>query len=192
VGLSRSRKDVAKTLAEAASLPGDHYSVCNHCGNMAIAMTPSPRRLRSLCPHCQDRQSLSPSELAARLRSLGMLKRDDEQSLEMLLALADAARLRLVCQACGSGGLDVEREPDDEWEASGKACAACGAAIPSERLELFPASDLCAACQARVDQGQTPDQHDDYCPHCGTRMIVRQRRGSGIAGYAMICPACGR
>ncbi len=121
-----------------------------------------------------------------------MLKRDDQGDLDFLLQLASAARLRLLCPACGSGGLDFEPEPADDWGSGAKACAACGAAIPAERLELFPDSDLCAACQQQVDRGQSPDQHDDYCPRCGTRMTVRQRRGSGIAGYEMICPACRR
>lgn len=160
--------------------------------NMAIAMTASTGRLRSLCPHCGYRESLSPVELAGRLRALGMLKRDDQQSSEILLALAGAARLRLTCGQCGSGGLDFQPEADDEWGAAGKPCAACGAIIPAERVELFPESDLCAACQARVDRGQSPDQHDDYCPRCGTRMVVRQRTGSGLTGYAMVCPACRR
>ncbi len=121
-----------------------------------------------------------------------MLKRDDQGDMDFLLQLANAARLRLVCPACGSGGLDLEPDQDDDWDGAVKACAACGAAIPTERLELFPDSDLCAACQHQVDHGQTPDQHDDFCPRCGSRMIVRQRRASGLAAYEMICPACRR
>jgi predicted RNA-binding Zn-ribbon protein involved in translation (DUF1610 family) len=121
-----------------------------------------------------------------------MLKREDQRDVAYLLQLAKAARERLLCSACGGGGLSVELAPDDEWERPAKPCAACGTAIPVERLELFPDSELCAACQQRVDRGQTPDQHDDYCPRCGTRMTVRQRRGSGVAGYEMICPTCRR
>jgi predicted RNA-binding Zn-ribbon protein involved in translation (DUF1610 family) len=121
-----------------------------------------------------------------------MLKRDQQGGLDILLQLASAARLRLLCPVCGSGGLDFEPEAGDDWDTPAKACAACGAAIPAERLELFPDSDLCAACQQRVDRGQSPDQHDDYCPRCGARMTLRPRRGSGIAGYEMICPSCRR
>jgi len=136
---------------------------------------------------------LSEFELQSRLRKLGMLKREDQRDLDLLLQLARAARERLFCPACGGGCLTVELAPaEDDWGMPAKPCAACGAIIPSERLELFPESELCAACQQRIDRGQTPDQHDDFCPHCGTRMTVRQRRGSGIAGYELICPACRR
>jgi DnaK suppressor protein len=145
-----------------------------------------------VCPHCGNVESLSEFEVASQLRALGMLRRDDQQSLEFLLQLAGSARERLLCSACGGRGATIEPAPDDEWGSTSNACTACGATIPAERLELFPESDLCAACQSRVDRGQTPDQHDDYCPHCGTRMTVRQRRGSGIAGYELICPACRR
>src|SRR4029453_4903050 len=112
--------------------------------------------------------------------------------MEFLLQLASAARLRLLCPACGGGGLDVEPDLDDEWGGTQKSCVACGARIPVERLEIFPYSELCASCQQHVDRGQAPDQHDDYCPRCGTRMIVRQRRGSGITAYEQFCPACRR
>ena len=160
-------------------------------------MPAQPIRLRSVCPHCDHCESLSELDLQSRLRKLGMLKRagedSDQRDIAYLLQLAQAARERLLCHACGSGGLTIEPAPDDdEWGAPAKPCAACGAMIPSERLELFPESELCAACQQRIDRGQTPDAHDDFCPRCGTRMTVRQRRGSGIAGYEMICPACRR
>lgn len=122
-----------------------------------------------------------------------MLKRDDARDVEFLLQLAKGATGRILCSSCGSGGVTVAiAEERDDWDAPSKLCAACGAKIPPERLELFPQSDLCAACQQRIDRGGSPDQHDDYCPRCGSRMIVRQRRGSGIAGYEMICPDCRR
>jgi DNA-directed RNA polymerase subunit RPC12/RpoP len=150
-------------------------------------------RFEAICVRCDNRERLDPLELIARLRKLGMLKRGDNADGQYLLQLAAAARDRLLCSACGGSGLSVQFAADrDEFESPSRPCAACGAAIPAERLELFPESELCAACQQRVDRGQSPDQHDDYCPRCGTRMVVRQRRGSGIAGYEMICPSCNR
>jgi predicted RNA-binding Zn-ribbon protein involved in translation (DUF1610 family) len=122
-----------------------------------------------------------------------MLKRDDAREPELLLQLARAAAAQLLCDTCGSGGVNTEFASDaDEWDLPTKDCAACGAKIPLERLELFPDIDLCAACQQQTERGQTPDAHDDYCPRCGTRMIVRPRRGSGLAGYEQTCPACRR
>jgi DNA-directed RNA polymerase subunit M/transcription elongation factor TFIIS len=150
-------------------------------------------RFEALCVRCGNRERLDPLELIARLRKLGMLKRGDDADGQYLLQLAAAARDRLLCSACGRHGVSVQLAEDrDEFESPSRPCAACGASIPVERLELFPDSELCAACQQRVDRGQTPDQHDDYCPRCGTRMVVRERRGSGLAGYELICPECRR
>jgi predicted RNA-binding Zn-ribbon protein involved in translation (DUF1610 family) len=155
-------------------------------------------RLAWRCPHCAAEERLDVRELAGRLRTLGMLKREDEREADFLLQLARAAGTRLLCTACGCGGVKVEIADDeiaddhDEWEPRSTPCAACGAKIPPERLALFPESDLCAACQARIDQGQSPDRHDDFCPRCGSRMVVRQRRSRGIAGYEQVCPDCGR
>ncbi|MEX2173645.1 MAG: TraR/DksA C4-type zinc finger protein [Pirellulaceae bacterium] len=154
-------------------------------------MPAKPIRLLATCPHCNYEQRLDLAELVARLRSLGMLKRDELLAADFVLQLAAASRSRLFCAQCGSGGLRFEPAgDDDEWETPAKPCSACGSSIPIERLELFPESELCAACQQRIDRGQSPDRHDDFCPRCGTRMTVRQRRGSGIVGYEQVCPAC--
>jgi hypothetical protein len=156
-------------------------------------MTRGPERLRISCPHCSAEERVDRAELAARLRRLGMLKRDDERDVRYLLQLAKGSRAGIECSTCGSGGVKVDlAEAADEWDGPRRACAACGAAIPPERLQLLPDAELCAACQQRIDGGQSPDQHDDFCPRCGTRMTVRPRRGRGIAGYEMICPACRR
>jgi DNA-directed RNA polymerase subunit M/transcription elongation factor TFIIS len=156
-------------------------------------VTALPLRVEASCGRCGFVERLDMLELVARLRRLGMLKRGDDLEPQFLLEIAAAARERLTCSSCGRGGVLVQLADErDEFEPASRPCAACGAAIPAERLELFPDSELCASCQQRIDRGQTPDQHDDYCPRCGTRMVVRQRRGSGIAGYEMSCPACRR
>ena len=150
-------------------------------------------RIEWTCPYCGSQERLDAAELSARLRRLGMLKRDDQRDPVFLVQLAATQNPRLVCFSCGRGGVKVDLADDrDEWDLPTKPCAACGQPLPPERLELFPESELCAACQQRVDRGGSPDQHDDYCPRCGTRMVVRQRRGSGIAAYEMICPDCRR
>jgi predicted RNA-binding Zn-ribbon protein involved in translation (DUF1610 family) len=154
-------------------------------------LTALPHRVEASCGRCGFVERLDALDLVARLRRLGMLKRGEDVEPQFLLEISAAVRERLKCSSCGLGGVLVQLADErDEFEPASRPCAACGAAIPAERLELFPASELCAACQQRVDRGQTPDQHDDYCPRCGTRMVVRQRRGSGIAGYEMSCPSC--
>jgi DNA-directed RNA polymerase subunit RPC12/RpoP len=150
------------------------------------------REFEQRCSHCGHSTRLDAMELAAQLRSLGMLKRDDDREPEFLLQLASVASGKLTCASCGSGVKISLADDADEWNLPRKDCAACGTRIPPERIAIYPDMDLCAACQAKAERGQTPDVHDDYCPRCGTRMVVRQRRGSGIAAYEQVCPACRR
>jgi hypothetical protein len=149
-------------------------------------------RLVKQCPQCGDERTLTLEGLAQELRGLGMLKRTDDWNETWGLALAAAARERLLCNQCGAGGVVVSPAPDDEWDLLARPCAACGSPIPGERVALYPDTTLCARCQESVEAGRTPDGHDDFCPHCGERMTVRMKRGSGIARYEQICPACRR
>ena len=159
-------------------------------------MPAPPIRYCGRCAYCGHTEQLSQGQVVDRLRGLGMLKRenrgDTKGDANLLLQLADAARQQLTCSQCGKGGLRIELASDDGWDAPSKACAACGAAIPPERAELFPNSDLCAACQSRVEQGQSPDKHDEFCPRCGSRMIAAQRGRAGVSRYEMVCPDCRR
>lgn len=59
---------------------------------------------------------MSLPDLAAHLRTLGMLKRDDAREPELLLQLANASADRMRCDACGRGGVSVELADEaDEW-----------------------------------------------------------------------------
>ena len=155
-------------------------------------MPAPPIRFCGRCVYCGRAEQLTQVQVVDRLRGLGMLKREDKRDANLLLQLAHAARQQLTCSQCGKGGLRIELAADDDWDAPRKACSACGAPFPPERLELFPDSDLCAACQQRVERGQSPDKHDEFCSRCGSRMIVRQRGGAGISRYEMVCPDCRR
>lgn len=149
--------------------------------------------IRWNCQHCDWEERTGTSGLASKLRLAGLLKREDERDLAVLLELAAGARARIACPECGSLGLSAKAlDEEDEWGTPVKKCAACAATIPPERVELFPAAELCAACQKRIDAGGSPDAHDDFCPHCGTRMVVRQKRSSGLTRYEQVCPACKR
>lgn len=150
-------------------------------------------RLVERCAQCSDERTLSLEGLAQQLRALGMLKRTEDWNESLGLALAAAARDRLQCKNCGASGVIVEPAADeDEWDLPAKPCAACGSLIPGERVALYPDTTLCARCQESVERGRTPDGHDDFCPRCGERMTVRLKRGSGVARYEQVCPACRR
>ena len=147
------------------------------------------------CPACRQTEQLSSDVLVSRLQSAGLLKRasrEERQDLAYLMALAKTVAGQWPCGACGASGLRIEEAegPIDEFDA-GQPCAACGKMIPAERLELFPGTTLCTACQSTVDRGGTPDT-EEYCPRCGTRMQIRAGRASGVARYALVCPQCRR
>jgi predicted RNA-binding Zn-ribbon protein involved in translation (DUF1610 family) len=125
------------------------------------------------------------------LLAAGMLRRNAKPSAAELRELLPAAAPRLACPECGSQGLAV-RDDDElgDWPAA-RRCQSCGRAIPPERLEVFPDAELCVACQRGEDQGVAPAT-GDYCPRCGSPMMVRPSRGRGIARQELACsdPSC--
>ena len=145
------------------------------------------------CRSCQESWILDPIDLVEQLRSLGMLKRQKDPEPQMILELFSGARNKLTCRACDSGELDIEAhtdEWDDEWDI-GRKCEDCGTIIPPERLEIFPDSRTCTSCQRKAEQG-IDDSEPEYCPHCGSIMVVKRTGGSGISRYVMSCPDCRR
>ena len=147
------------------------------------------------CPACRHTESSDSERLILRLQGAGLLKRasrDERKDLDYLLALARTVVDKWPCPACGAGGLTVEEidGPADDFEV-GQPCAACGQMIPAERMELFPDTTLCTACQSIVDRGGTPDTQE-YCPRCGSLMQIRAGRSSGVARYALVCTQCRR
>ena len=64
-------------------------------------------RLVKQCPQCGDERTLTLEGLAQELRGLGMLKRAEDWNETWGLALAAAARERLLCNQCGAGGVVV-------------------------------------------------------------------------------------
>lgn len=145
------------------------------------------------CPNCGRRESLRPEQMAAKLRTVGLLRRADDPEPDLVAELFSAALARLRCEHCGNLGLALA-EPEelaaDDW-GDPVPCERCGHPIPPERLELFPDSKLCVACQQKAEQGAAGGQVE-YCPHCGDILQLRKSGGSGITRYTMFCPSCRR
>jgi RNA polymerase-binding transcription factor DksA len=147
------------------------------------------------CLHCGRREEFSSPQLLARLRELGSLRRGDEPSTDLLLELAQAAIADGrwgSCPTCGEAGLGAappEAEEDVDW-GDARHCAECGAVIPAERIEIFPNSKTCAACQQKMESGAGSKDHE-YCPRCGAVMQVKASRTPG-ATYRLYCPDCGK
>ena len=149
--------------------------------------------LRWHCPACSHAEETPQDVLYQRLRGAGLLRRveaDETKDLDFLLQLAGSAKGKLLCPSCG-GANYLPELANDEGAAWGdvRKCASCGGVISLERLEVFPDTTLCPACQQKSERGTSGEA--EYCPRCGTPMQVRQRRGRGIAAYELACPSCG-
>ena len=147
------------------------------------------------CANCRWGAVDARAQVIARLRTLGMLARDEPDD-DTLWELIRVSAARLKCPACDAAGLLFERARDDDAELWGDPipCEGCGAIIPAERLEVYPNCELCAACQNKLERGSAVGP-SDYCPRCGAPMVVRPSRGGGITRYVAICsqgPRCGR
>jgi transposase-like protein len=158
-------------------------------GNMP--RPPSEFDLR--CFACGWMSVCGPAQMTDWLLRHRLIKRTSDIDTDMLAELFRSSAGKFVCPQCGQSDLAASPSAPLDSEAWGEArkCETCGAAIPPERLEVFPETRLCVACQNRDERGEltaTPE----YCPRCGSAMELSQSRGSGITRYVMTCRSCGR
>ncbi|MDA0660299.1 MAG: hypothetical protein O3C60_15875 [Planctomycetota bacterium] len=146
------------------------------------------------CAHCQHVDQLDLGTAVERLRSLGYLRRGTPDA-DMVVALSVTLVGKLGCQACGSLGVqltamgahrDAESEATD-WPQEVRHCRTCRQQISPERLEVFPRSELCAACQ-RHDE-LTPVT--EFCPRCGHYLRIVKANSEGLTRYQERCDECG-
>jgi len=147
------------------------------------------------CGKCGWRTTCGEDELARRLRKLGLLRRATHPPEEMVSELLTTNSSRLTCDACGAVGLLIapndENEGWDDWRQT-VLCQICRQPIPPERLEVFPTSKRCVACQDATDRGQTFEE-PEFCPKCGALVELRVSRGGGVTRYKRFCtgePPC--
>ena len=143
------------------------------------------------CPACRKEEYLGLPQALKRLASLGMLKRQQSPAHELVLELLQNTLGQFSCSACGATGLTLEEDASwDEQLHGRRLCQQCATPIDPDRLEVFPDTELCVACQLGEESGNVSDEVD-YCPHCGTPMKVQPRRGA-LTRYQLVCPACPR
>lgn len=147
------------------------------------------------CSGCENVEFADADQLLARLRKMGMMRRDAEPSNDLIKEMVERMCDGFKCATCDNVGLTTSDEDpfdDEEWGQARK-CERCKATIPAERIEVFPDTRLCTSCKAKVDAGEETDEIEpDYCPKCGDIRQLKARGGSGIAGYKMYCPTCRR
>lgn len=144
--------------------------------------------LELVCPACGSAERCADSQMLARLRSLGLMRRDAKPDPGMVRELFRSSANRFSCHDCDHLGLTVREPIDDEW-GTVKVCDRCRGRIPTERLELYPDATRCAACEAAAGPAGTEDR--EFCPRCGDLLKVQLRR-SGVTRYELVCPSCGR
>ena len=139
------------------------------------------------CRECGAGGEWRADELAGRLYRLGILRRDADADAELIRELRTVAADRLTCPGCEARGLTLDDAPIEDWH-DGVLCEICRSPIPNERLEALPGARRCAACQSNAEQGRDSGEAE-YCPKCGSLMVLRLSRSGGIARYKLVCTA---
>jgi hypothetical protein len=135
-------------------------------------------------------------DASARLRLLGLLRREPDPNGELVSALFVEAAPRMTCPICKEKSLSAAPadplDDGDNWQAE-VLCEICRTPIAPERLEAVPDTKRCAKCQGRSESGRLGDVDPEFCPHCGSLVEIRVSRGSGITRYQRVCtgsPPC--
>ncbi|MCI0334983.1 MAG: TraR/DksA C4-type zinc finger protein [Planctomycetes bacterium] len=136
-------------------------------------------------------------DAAARLRLIGLLRREPDPQENVLAELFVGSAARMTCPICKEKGLvatpaDAADPDGDDWQAA-VLCEMCREPIPLERLEAIPGAKRCAACQGKAEAGTLDDVEPEYCPQCGAIVEIRVSRGGGITRYKRFCtgePPC--
>ena len=147
------------------------------------------------CRHCGWRTVCGREDAAARLRLIGLLRREREPEDELVAALLIESAPRMTCPLCKEQQLWAQPSEDGDagdWQAA-VLCEVCRAPIDPERLDAIPRAKRCAACAAKAETGQIAEVEPDFCPHCGALVEMRVSRGTGITRYRRVCtgdPPC--
>jgi hypothetical protein len=147
------------------------------------------------CRNCGWRTFCGPVDAAARLRLIGLLRREPDPPDDLVAALLVEAAPRMTCPLCKEKRLVARPAVDDDagdWQAA-VLCEVCRTPIDPERLEAVPGTKRCAVCQGTAETGQFPDTEPEYCPHCGAIVEIRVSRGAGITRFKRVCtgdPPC--
>jgi hypothetical protein len=146
------------------------------------------------CRRCGWRTVCGRDDAAARLRLVGLLRREPDPAEDVVAALLVEAAPRMTCPICKEKGLSASPTyaGDDDWQAA-VLCEVCRSPIPPERLEAVPGTRRCTACQGSAEAGRLIEEEPEYCPHCGALVELRVSRGGGITRYRRFCtgdPPC--
>ena len=147
------------------------------------------------CRRCGWRTVCGREDAVARLRLIGLLRREPDADDDLVAALFVETAPRMTCPICKEKSLwasPAEVSDDGDWQAA-VLCEVCHAPIPPERLEALPSTRRCARCQQQAESGELEMVEPEYCPSCGAVVEIRMSRGPGITRYKRVCtghPPC--
>jgi hypothetical protein len=147
------------------------------------------------CRRCGWRTVCGRDDAIARLRLIGLLRREPDPDENVVAALLVDAAPRMTCPICKEKTLaaaPAEPEAEDQWLAA-VLCDICRQPIPPERVEALPGVTRCTGCQQKSEAGALTDTEPEYCPQCGALLEIRMSRGPGISRYKRFCtgnPPC--
>lgn len=144
------------------------------------------------CPACDWQEVHDLAGMTRWLVQRGQLRNQTEATAAMIRELSGALAGQQDCPACRARGL-VAREVVDDWSDLPTAvrCETCGQLIAPERLEVFPDTRRCAACQAQDESGKAPPTQE-WCRRCGAPLVLKSA-SSGVHRYVLVCsgsPPC--
>lgn len=143
------------------------------------------------CLDCSAERRFTDQQSLELLQSNGMLRRETKPNGELLRELLTSVVQNVSCQECGHQGVSVNDDWSDDWSDE-VLCEGCKAQIDPERLEVFPDTKYCPACQSTAESGGSPGAEVEFCTRCAGIMKLVKRGGSGVAGYQMVCGDCGK
>ena len=154
-------------------------------------MSDLPAEIDLRCAKCGHTEFFDVPRMLRSLQSAGKLKRSKDPPQAMVVELFHATIGEIRCTDCG--GFAYEASPVATWDDDAhsiKRCETCGAAIDPDRLEIFPETTLCTACQRKQEANPSGSEEPEFCPRCGAIMKLRGS-SRGVAKYILSCPDCG-
>lgn len=168
------------------------------------------RIITTQCPHCHHTRPWTTADRLIWLQRSGFLRKHKDPADEIVAEMFRLKLSELPCPACQQPGgrivtqVQAVEDDDEQWDTLGSSdesstevryCTDCREQIDPDRVELFPETTRCVACQRKFENGEGGRNHgsveaEDLCPRCGDFLQTQRNRSSRIA-YRVQCGNCG-
>lgn len=168
------------------------------------------RIVTTQCPHCHQSRPWTKADRLVWLQQSGFLRKHKDPADDIVSEMFRLKLQELPCPNCQKTGVRVVtqvqavEEDDEQWDTAATAvasdelvrfCIDCREQIDPDRVELFPETTRCVACQRKFESGEASGRSesfsaDDLCPRCGDFLQTHRNRSSRTA-YRVQCGSCG-